>query len=196
MKFVQIHKLVALRLCLGVLRTGVQNLRPRLLQPGCIGDGGSCAKKQDCCKGLNCVGTLSNDGSKTCEKPGARTKNHCIPEDKQCNNGERPHDCCEGFCALQEGGKHKCAPCLPSGGEGCAAHGDCCGNLFCDNQECVSCLPLNVKGCIVDDDCCNGYFCSNALRCVVCLSAYDSCNAHDECCRGLWRDYGRCFYRR
>ncbi len=69
---------------------------------------------QNCCDGLNCVKAVGLD-DKTCERTahGQGTKNHCIPEGKQCNNGERPHDCCDGFCVLQEDGKHKCVPFAP-----------------------------------------------------------------------------------
>ncbi len=103
MKFVQVHKLVALCLCLGVARTVARNLRSRWLPSSCIEEGLSCGigGPQNCCDGLNCVKAVGLD-DKMCEGTGhgQGTKNHCIPEGKQCNNGARPHDCCEDLECL------------------------------------------------------------------------------------------------
>ncbi len=140
MKFVQVHKLVALCLCLGVLCTRAQNLRPRLLAPDCFVEGDTCTKKRDCCEGLNCVGPRTDDGSKTCEKPGgAGTKNHCIPEGKLCNNGNQPHQCCVGYyCTVHFDGKFRChsptrllAPDCFVEGDTCTQKKDCCEGLNC-----------------------------------------------------------------
>ncbi len=101
MKFVQVYKFVALCLCLGVARSCL-----------CIGEGGSCSTGEtlDCCKYLHCVKAVGQD-DKTCEKPGRGkgTDKHCIPEGKQCNNGARPHDCCEGLgCLLTDTNRFHC----------------------------------------------------------------------------------------
>ncbi len=69
----------------------------------CIGEGLPCdfGGPHECCEDqdLNRVGTFTNDGTKTCERPRADIGNHCIPEGKQCNKGGPPwdranHECC------------------------------------------------------------------------------------------------------
>ncbi len=211
MKFVQVHKLVALCLCLGVLRTGAHNLRPRLLHPRCIKEGGRCGTggKRNCCEGLNFVGRHSNDGSKTCEKPGAGTKKSIVSV--RVNGATMESDDTiavmgSAYCRKTESiSVHhaslvavkavlhmttaaaiyfviiKSVPCLPSGGGGCAAHGDCCGNLFCHATQCVPCIPPTGY-CNIDDDCCYGYFC-HASKCVYCLpSGGEGCTGNVDCC--------------
>ncbi len=131
MKFGLVHMLVALCLCTGVLRTGAKNLRPRVLDPVdfCMGENEHCNKKKDCCEGFNCVGPFTH-GSKTCQI------SHCIPEGKQCSNGERPHNCCEDLvCILQDNGKQNCEPCRDVG-EPCGDNDDCCDDLLCAGGKC------------------------------------------------------------
>ncbi len=106
MKFGLVHMLVALCLCTGVLHTGAENLRSRVL-PRCQRVDDVCNKKEDCCEDLNCIGPFTEGGNKTCQIF------HCIPEGKQCDNGARSHECCEDLtCVPRVGkkGKTYCAP--------------------------------------------------------------------------------------
>ncbi len=104
MKFVQAVKLVGLCLCLGVVCTGAQNLRPRMLGD-CIVDGEKCGDggKKSCCDGLNCVAKLSKKGGpKLCLKPGLGVKtvnNQCVAGGKKCH---RTKECCSGRCVYTE----------------------------------------------------------------------------------------------
>ncbi len=128
MKLGQVHMLVALCLCTGVLRTGAENIWSRLLNSR-KQNNQPCDKKKDCCDGLHCVGPFTEGGTKTCQI------SHCIPDGKQCNNGERPHKCCDGFvCLLQENEKQNCGPCRGSGAP-CTNNYECCSDSYCKNVD-------------------------------------------------------------
>ncbi len=197
MKFVQAIKLVGFCLYLGAVYTGAQNLRPRMLDwPGCIGDGQECGDggKKSCCQGLNCVATLSKKGeSKLCLHPGSRVKKHCIPVGKKCNNGKRPHKCCDSAFCNADG---KCQACVPDG-QICSDASQCCDSAFCNaDGKCQPCVPEG-GGCSGTLTCCRGAkYCVNEV-CEVCVPLGQSCSLNDDptpCCSpGVYNCiYGLC----
>ncbi len=111
-------------------------------------------KKRDCCPGLNCVGPFTEGGTKTCQI------SHCIPDGKQCNNGERPHECCdELICLLHDNGKQYCGQCRAFDEE-CANDGQCCDDLICsEGGTCAK--PCGSVGdrCANPTDCCVDLVC-------------------------------------
>ncbi len=109
-------------------------------------------KKRDCCPGLNCVGPFYGDKSKTCQI------SHCIPDGKQCNNGERPHECCdELICLLHDNGKQYCGQCRAFDEE-CANDGQCCDDLICSGGKCAE--SCRDEACTTDKQCCYAHICS------------------------------------